>query len=367
VVLQSTRKIRVLVVEDSPTVRRRLIDILGSDPGIELVGEAENGKRAIELCLQMRPDVITMDMMLPVMSGLSATEYIMAHCPTPILVVSASINRGELFKIYEALAAGAVDVLEKPTGHEPDGAWERRFLATVKLVAKIRVISHPRARLALLATRQPSNVPPTPQRDLPKAECAVVAIGASTGGPGAILGVLRGLPEDFRLPILLVLHINEPFGRAFADWLDAQTSRGVITAQDGMPVGAAAGRVVLAPAGRHMVVRSGRLYLTNDPERHSCRPSVDVLFESVATEYGGAAAGCLLTGMGRDGALGLLKIRQAGGLTIAQDQATSVVYGMPREAALLGAAMHVLALAEIGRRLAMLQDVRRDAGLEARA
>jgi two-component system chemotaxis response regulator CheB len=366
-VLQPTRKIRVLVVEDSATVRRRLIDILGSDPAIELVGEADNGKRAIELCLQMRPDLITMDMMLPLMSGLSATEYIMAHCPTPILVVSASINRGELFKIYEALAAGAVDVLEKPTGLEPDGAWEQRFLAMVKLVAKIRVISHPRARLALLAAQRPSSVPRSLEYDLPKAECAVVAIGASTGGPGAVLEVLRGLPDDFRLPILLVLHINEPFGRAFADWLDAQTSRAVVTAQDGMPVGAAAGRLVLAPAGHHLVIRSGRLHLTNDPERHSCRPSVDVLFESVAAEYGAAGAGCLLTGMGRDGALGLLKIRKAGGLTVAQDQATSVVYGMPREAALIGAAMHVLALADIGPRLAMLQGIRRDVRLEARA
>jgi two-component system chemotaxis response regulator CheB len=301
------------------------------------------------------------------MSGLSATEYIMAHCPTPILVVSASINRGELFKIYETLAAGAVDVLEKPTGLEPDGAWERRFLATVKLVAKIRVISHPRARLALLAAQRPRNVPSAPENPPVKSQCAVVAIGASTGGPGAVLDVLRGLPDDFSLPILLVLHINEPFGRAFADWLDAQTSRAVITAEDGMPVSAAAGQVILAPAGRHMVVRAGRLHLTDDPERHSCRPSVDVLFESVAAEYAAAAAGCLLTGMGRDGALGLLKIRQAGGLTIAQDQATSIVYGMPREAALLGAAMHVLALADIGPRLAMLAGVRRELRLEARA
>src|ERR1700757_916616 len=129
---------RVLVVDDSQTVRKRLVEILASDPRIEVVGEAEDGKRAIEICLRCRPDIITMDMMMPVMSGLSATEYIMAHCPTPILVVSASINRGELFKIYEALAAGAVDVLEKPTGTEEPGTWERRFIATTKLVARIR-------------------------------------------------------------------------------------------------------------------------------------------------------------------------------------------------------------------------------------
>src|SRR5215470_302353 len=141
-------KVRVLVVEDSLTVRKRLVDTLAADPEIELVGEAEDGKRAVELCRLRWPDVITMDMMMPIMSGLAATEYIMAHQPTPILIVSASINRGELFKIYDALAAGAVDVLEKPTGEEFDGVWEQRLLSAVKIVAKIKVITHPRARLA---------------------------------------------------------------------------------------------------------------------------------------------------------------------------------------------------------------------------
>jgi len=354
-VSQIKSKLRVVVVEDSATVRENLIAILTAEPGIEVVGAAEDGKAAIELCLQMRPDVITMDMMLPMMSGLSATEYIMAHCPTPILVVSASINRGELFKIYEALAAGAVDVLEKPTGLEASGEWERRFVAMVKLVAKIRVITHPRARLTALAARKPAGAAPPAVPRQPLSSCSVVAIGASTGGPGAVLQILRSLPADFRLPILLVLHINEPFGTALADWLDAQTTRQVIHARDGMPVGAMTGRVVVAPGDRHMVVRQGHLLLNRDPERHSCRPSVDVLFESVAAEYGAAAAACLLTGMGRDGALGLLQIRRAGGITIAQDEATSVVYGMPREAMLLGAAADVLALGDIGPRIAALQ------------
>jgi two-component system, chemotaxis family, protein-glutamate methylesterase/glutaminase len=356
------KKIRVLVVEDSTTVRKRLLEILDSDPDIEIVGEAEDGKRAIELCLQTRPDVITMDMMLPVMTGMSATEYIMAHCPTPILVVSASINRGELFKIYEALAAGAVDVLEKPVGLESDGSWERRFISMVKLVARIHVITHPRARLAGLSSRKPASAGPG-SSGAGKPQCRVVAIGASTGGPGAIRQILRGLPAEFRLPILLVLHINEPFGTAFADWLDGQTGRRVLCARDGMQVAAAAGRVVLAPGNRHMIVRGGILRLTDDGERHSCRPSVDVLFESVAEEYGATAAACLLTGMGRDGALGLLKVRQAGGVTVAQDETTSVVYGMPREAVALGGAMHVLRLDEIPPHLAALQT----AALEAYA
>jgi two-component system chemotaxis response regulator CheB len=348
------RKIGVLVVEDSPTVRARLTAIVRSDPSLELVGEAGDGRQAIEICQQCRPDVITMDMMLPVMSGLAATEYIMAHCPTPILVVSASINRGELFKIYEALAAGAVDVLEKPTGNEPEGMWERHFIAMVKLVARIRVITHPRARLVGLRGNPPEIAPRTPLRPRTEQRYGLVAIGASTGGPGAIVEILRGLPADFRLPILIVMHINEPFGAAFADWLDGQTTRRVGHAEDGMPIASVVGRAVLAPGGRHLIAREGRLHLTTGPERHSCRPSVDVLFESVAEEFGAAAIACLLTGMGRDGALGLLKIRQAGGMTIAQDESTSVVYGMPREAAMLNAAQQILRIRDIAPRLAAL-------------
>ena len=350
-----TKKIRILIAEDSATVRGRLVEILRNDPDFEVVGEAEDGKRAIELCSRMRPDVITMDMMMPLMSGLAATEYIMAHFPTPILVVSASINRGELFKIYEALAAGAVDVLEKPTGLEAGGTWERRFVATLKRVARIRVITHPRARLAALTRRAPTTEKYTGIAALAQRAYRLVAIGASTGGPGAVLEVLRALPSEFRLPILLVLHISEPFGAAFADWLDGQTGRAVSHARDGMPLAEVTGRVVVAPGTHHLVVRDRRLWLTQDAERHSCRPSVDVLFESVAAEYGPEAIACLLTGMGRDGALGLLKVRQAGGFTIAQDEATSVVYGMPREAVSLGAAAEVLRLGEIGTRLGVLQ------------
>jgi two-component system chemotaxis response regulator CheB len=342
--------IRVLVVEDSTTVRERLCDVLSGDPEIQMVGEASDGKHAIALCRDLKPDVVTMDMMLPTMSGLAATEYIMAHCPTPILIVSSSTNRGDLFKTYEALAAGAVDVLEKPRGDESDVLWERRFLATVKLVSRIRVITHPRARLGLMGARRmgrsESVMAATPSA--PRQGYQIVAIGASTGGPAAILELLRSLPTDFSIPLLFVLHIGEQFGGPFADWLDGQTARRVGFAKDGDRIATARGRVVMAPADRHLTVENGRFRLTRDPERHSCRPSVDVLFESVASEFGPSAAACLLTGMGRDGAAGLHRIRQAGGFTIAQDERTSVVYGMPREAVLLGAAERVLPLDEIG-------------------
>ena len=287
-------RIRILVVEDSPTVRGRLVEILSGDPDVELVGVAEDGKRAIEICQQTRPDLITMDMMMPVMTGVAATEYIMAHCPTPILIVSASTNRGELFRIYDALAAGAVDVLEKPIGNEPEGAWEQRFLSTVKLVARIRVITHPRARLAALRRPVPEVVVRASDRCRLARKYDLVAIGASTGGPARSPKSSRRLPPEFDVPILLVLHIDEPFGTAFADWLDGQTARRVSYPQEGAPVASAIGRAVVAPGGHHLIVRDGRLHLTRDSERNFCRPSVDVLFESVAEGYGDSAAACLL-------------------------------------------------------------------------
>src|SRR5580704_313658 len=306
--------IRVLVVDDSVTVRKRIVEVLTGDPEIAVVAEADDGKQAIDLCERLRPDAITLHMMLPVMSGLAATEYIMAHFPTPILVVSSSTNRGELFKTYEALAAGAVDVLEKPSGAEADGAWEGRLISAVKLVARIRVITHPRARLAALGREsRPPTVHATSKA--PEGTRRVIAIGASTGGPAAIVEVLRSLPTPFPLPILLVLHIGEPFGRAFGEWLDGQTAMRVVQACDGDTLASLVGRVAMAPPDRHLVVTKGRLRLTTTPERHSCRPSVDALFESLAREMGAETIGCLLTGMGRDGASGLLEIRKAGGLT----------------------------------------------------
>lgn len=336
----------MLVVEDSATVRQRLCHVIAAEPDLELIGVAADGGRAVELCTERRPDVITMDMMLPVMTGLEATEQIMGHQPTPILIVSSSVNRGELFRTYDALAAGAVDVLEKPRGDEAEGEWEARFLAALRLVSRIRVITHPRARLAT-ARRIPASRPASTATSTGRSDCAVVAIGASTGGPGAVAQLLAALPPDVRAPILLVIHIGEAFGSALAEWLDGQSPRRVVHASDGMSLSAGAGHVLMAPPGRHLLLRDGVLRLTEDPPRHSCRPSVDVLFESLALEQGRRTAACLLTGMGRDGARGLLAIRQAGGVTIAQDEQTSVIYGMPREAALLGAAQAILPLSDI--------------------
>jgi two-component system chemotaxis response regulator CheB len=332
------KKTRVLVVEDSLTVRKYLIDVLTQND-FEVVGEASDGKRAIELCQSLRPDVITLDMMLPVMTGLAATEYIMAHCPTPILIVSASFNRGEVFRTYEALAAGAVDVLDKPTGFEQGQAWEAAFTSALRTVSRVKVITHPRARLSALGKRA---APSTGRRS------DVVAIGASTGGPSAILHVLRALPAPFPAPILLVLHIGEPFGASFAEWLDGETPHRVACARGGESLSDLTGRVTMAPPNAHMVVRERKLWLNADPPRYSCRPSVDVLFESLAAELGASTVACILTGMGRDGAAGLLAIKRAGGRTIGQDEASSVVFGMAREAEIIGAVDVMMPLTAIG-------------------
>lgn len=364
-------KTRVLVVEDSLTIRKRMLEVLAADPDLEVVGEASDGKRGIELCQLLRPDVVTLDMMLPLMSGLAATEFIMAYCPTPILIVSASTNRGELFKTYEALAAGALDVLDKPLGNEPDGAWERKLVSSVKLISRIKVITHPRARLGPMgqppggpasmeapgARRAPEVAGPVAQRQTlqPEGRPRAVAIGVSTGGPAALVEILRGLPHGFPLPILLVIHIGKLFAPAFADWLGGQSPIRVGYAADGEPLPLVGdGRVLIATPDSHLVLRQGKLRLTQDPERHSCRPSVDVLFASLAQELGAGCVACLLTGMGRDGAEGLLAIRRAGGRTIAQDEATSVVFGMPKEAILLGAAEQILPLEQIAPALGAL-------------
>jgi two-component system chemotaxis response regulator CheB len=342
----------VLVVDDSPTVRNRLIEILRGDPDFEVVGEAGDGRRAIELTGQLRPDVVTLDMVLPELSGLAATEHIMAHHPTPILIVSASVNRGELFETYQALAAGAVDVLDKP--RDDDDGWGARFLAAVRMVAKIKVITHPRGRLGALGRRS-SNVTFS---DLSgDKQPQVIAIGASTGGPAALVEVLGAISASFRLPILVVVHIGPAFAAGLAEWLGQQTARTIRLAKDGDLL--VSSSVLLAPPDVHMVVRDRRVRLIAEPPRQHCRPSIDVLFESLASEFGSGASGCLLTGMGRDGASGLLAMRRAGAFTIAQDEATSVVYGMPREAAQCGAAERVLPLHEIGPTITLLGQAER--------
>jgi two-component system chemotaxis response regulator CheB len=223
-------------------------------------------------------------------------------------------------------------------------------LSALRIVSRIRVITHPRARLALARS---SSTPSFDQAGVPDA-ATIVAIGTSTGGPNALVEVLRGLPRDYEFPVLVVMHLHAAFAPMFAEWLKGQIGRDVAYARQDERLDALAGCVRLAPPDLHLTVVRRELRLTNDAERHSCRPSVDVLFESLARECGGKVVACLLTGMGRDGASGLLALRQAGARTIAQSEETCVVYGMPREAVQLKAAEQILGLAQIGSTLAAL-------------
>lgn len=355
--------LRVVVVDDSSTARRQIVGVLEAAAGVHVVGEGRDGFEAIDLCRVLRPDVLTLDMQMPRCSGLEATRQIMTDCPTPILILSASTNRGDVLNTCDALAAGAVDVLHKLRAGEDGDEWARELTARVKLVARILPIGRPSRRATGRAPRSPS--PPSRERpaDADRSSAPrqapstprVVAIGASTGGPVALAKLVAALPADFPLPVLVVLHIGELFAATLAEWLGRQSNLPVRLAEDGEPLpGVGEGRVLMAPPRRHMTLAGGALRFQDGPERNYCRPSVDVLFESVAVAAGSRAIGCLLTGMGRDGAQGLLAIRGAGGRTIAQDEASSVVYGMPREAARLGAAEQVLALDAIPHALVAL-------------
>ncbi len=325
---------RVLVADDSTTVRKRLVAALETAPDVVVVAEAADGAEAVSRCIELKPDVVLLDIVMPRLDGVRATQEIMAQAPTPILVVSASDNRRDALSSMQALAAGAVDALEKPKEDESDQDFDARLLRSVRLVRKIPVVTRRR------------NAPPPPVSDLGPAlplpsalKRDVVAVGGSTGGPAAVVDLLRALPQGFPLPILLVLHIGPAFGFAFAEWLNGMSKIPVVEAANAQTL--RPGYVHVCPPDRHLVVREGTLFLNRDPERHSCRPSVDVLFESVAASLGERAVGCLLTGIGRDGAEGLRLMRSVGALTLAQDEASCAVFGMPREAILRGAAVHV--------------------------
>ncbi len=363
-------RIRVLVVEDSLTIRMRLCEIIESDPELELAGHTGDGTAALELVRSLSPDVISLDLVLPGKNGLEITEEVMAHFPAPILIVSSSMNRGEVFQTCDALAAGAVDVLDKPGADVPVSEWTGKYVRMLKMVSRIRVMTHLRGRLrraprAALIPMTPPEKKETGRDSLqisPPAlatAASVVAIGASAGGPAALLDVFTQLPAPFPLPVLVVLHVSAPFSWAIADWLSENTGHSVRLARDGEPLSSLGGKILLAPANQHLLCAPGGiLRLSDGPERHSCRPSVDVLFESLATGCGNSTLACLLTGMGRDGAQGLLRIKEAGGITFAQDEASSVIWGMPGEAVALGAAQLVLPLSDFGKAILSAAGIR---------
>lgn len=336
---RETAETRVLVVDDSPLARDIITAILQEDPDIDVIGQAENGQIAVELVERLRPDLVTMDIMMPVMDGLTAIQQIMAYHPTPILVVTSS---SEAEVAYKAISNGALEVMQKPDMSAGPLEWAG-FSRRVKLLAQVKVVTHVRGRGATTTQVLPIMGPANALKD---SQDRLVAVGASTGGPGALAKLLAGLPPNLTVGVVVVQHIADGFVPGLVSWLRSVTMLSVKAAEEGERIESST--VYIAPTGAHTVVRSGeRLSMLDTPPVDSQRPAVDVLFESVEKHYGRRAIGVLLTGMGRDGARGLKGIRDAGGRTIAQDEGSCVVFGMPRAAIELGAAEQVLPLNEI--------------------
>lgn len=344
--------IKVLIVEDSPTVRELTEHILGSDTAIRVIKSVSNGEEAVEAVNSWRPDVVTMDVHMPKMNGYEATRRIMTTQPVPIIIVSGTFT-DQVTATFRAVEAGALAFVRRPPGPEhPDHeAAAAQLVQMVKLMAEIKVVrrwlSPEKPRTASAAHAIGVKVAP--------ADVQLVVIGASTGGPIIIQNILSTLPGGLRVPVLIVQHIAPGFIQGFAEWLNQSSGLPVHVAADGEL--ALPGHVYIAPEEMHMGIgRNRRITFSDAPPEHGLRPSVSYLFRSVATAMGSKVIGILLTGMGKDGAKELKLMRDQGAITIAQDQQSSIIHGMPGEAIRLNAASHVLAPKEIASVLTSLAD-----------
>jgi len=337
------KKIRVLIVEDSKVIREFLEHIIGHDPRLEIVGAVGTAEEALSILDRVSPDVISMDIRLPGMNGFEATQRIMAERPTPIVVVSASVECEDLRITMNALHAGALTVLEKPVGTTSAEyeALAERLCTQLAIMSQVKVVRRRPSPLPTLHLERHVAHQPGGYR--------MLGIVTSTGGPSALVQILGMLGSDFPLPILVVQHITGSFLEGFASWLESACPFSVVVVRD--RVVPAPGTVYLATQDRHLRVEWGVLRVDAGDPVCAQRPSGTVLFESMAKSLGAGALGVLLTGMGEDGAKGLLEIRKSGGHTIAEHESTAVVYGMPAEAVRLGAVCESLPLPAIGPRI----------------
>lgn len=348
--------IRVLVVEDSPTVLKLLVEMLESDPELRVVGVAVDGLEAVHQAIKLAPDVITMDVNMPGQDGLAATKQIMREAPTPIIIVSSTASQRAVALSLDATKAGALMVLPKPEG--PLGprftAQRDELIRMTKAMARVKVVRRwgaPHDR-----SRTPTGARAVEHTPAPPATVRLVAIGCSTGGPAALQRILAALPSDFAAPIAVVQHMALGFLDGMASWLNGSSSLRVMVVRDGEIL--APGNVYLAADGRHLGIVSepngaGRLRarLVDLPPVAGFRPSASYLFAAAARAVGPAAVGVVLTGMGNDGVDGLRELHAAQGRVYAQDEASSVVFGMAREAIVSGVVDEVLSLDEIAARL----------------
>lgn len=344
--------IRVVIADDSSLARSLLRSYYAEDGDFDIVGEARNGREAVDMVRMLRPNLVTMDLVMPVMGGLEAIEEIMGHRPVPILVVSSVADASNA---YAAVARGAVDVTGKPSPVADDVA---EFLAKSRQVASVPVITHIRS---LQVRRQTERTPAAqPAAVTPGCGGRVFAIAASTGGPQALARILAALPADFPCPLLIAQHISDGFAAGMAEWLGSLSRLPVRLARGGETL--TPGVVLVSPSESHMTVSPTGIVLSPRLPDDLYRPSCDTLLSSVASIYGRRAVGLVLTGMGSDGARGLERIRQAGGQALVQDEASSVVFGMNRVAIERGLAHRVLPLEAIAG--ALLEMARPQAGRE---
>jgi len=356
--------VRVVIVDDSALQRRFARSALEADGRMTVVGEARNGRDAVSMVDRLQPEAVLMDLHLPVMNGIEAIERIMATRPTPILVYSAFVDGEDRDNAAAALAAGAVDVMAKPgpadSGHLEEYADALR--KRLRMTGRAKVITHPRGRLGganvALSTRRlggPARTaesrPPPPQSEIVEGlrprKVRMIGIGASTGGPQALATVLGELPEDLGAAVVVVQHMADGFIEGLAHWLDGLCALPVSVASAGRRL--APGTVSIAPSGANLIVHESlRVTMAEPPKTQYHVPGIDETLSSIAAAVGPYAVGVLLTGMGRDGAVGLKRMRERGGLTIAQDEATSAVYGMPAAAVAIGAAELQLPIGEVG-------------------
>jgi two-component system chemotaxis response regulator CheB len=333
--------IRVLIAEDSLTTRALLLEILSSDPEIQVVGQAKNGIEAVQMTRSLRPNLVTMDVHMPDMDGLTATKEIMIASPTPIVIITGSSGAAGVEGSLHALRAGALDVLLKPPG-PGSAAFEeaaQKLIVTVKAMSLVKVVRHWRSE-------------PRPTRIVRDggARRSIVAIAASTGGPVALQRLFSELPGDFPAPLLVVQHITPGFAAGLVSWLNTVCDLHVKLAEQGETL--QPHTVYLGPDNRHLgVTRQETVELSETAPLGGFRPSASFLFESVARAFGPSAVSIILTGMGEDGVAGLRTVRQSGGRIIAQDERSSVVFGMPGAAIAAGLADHVLGLDAIASRL----------------
>jgi two-component system, chemotaxis family, protein-glutamate methylesterase/glutaminase len=357
--------VTVVVVDDSAVQRRFARAAIEADGRLTVVGEARNGRDAVALVERLRPQAVLMDLHLPVMKGIQAIERIMASRPTPIVVYSAFVDGADRDNAAAALAAGAVDVMEKPGADGPGGLDEfaEALRRRLRFAGRVKVITHPRARLGgrpptTLSTRSLGGQrsqdrtaavakPPARTSDPSPRPVRVVAIGASTGGPHALSHLLAELPADFEAAVVVVQHMAEGFIEGLAGWLDSTCALPVTVGENGKRL--TPGTVTIAPSGLNFIVHEQLRVTTHEPPTSQYHvPGIDATLMSVADSVGRAAVGVLLTGMGRDGAAGMKCLRDAGAFTIAQDEQTSAVYGMPAAAVAIDAVDLQLPLEEIG-------------------